>query len=170
MLQVLVTCHSDGTVRMLDAANGQVIAALQTGGLSQARCAPGGKLIVQRGRGDMICLDLRLVSASPSLQLVPWGGGSQRCVLWSSYPQGVQGRAETAPWSLAVPARGSVVAGQERGHSTMHLFDLATGAREGSHASWFCVKMMLHQSAGCAVSAQGFVAKEKPLCVRCTKE
>ena len=136
MLQVLVTCHSDGTVRVLDAASGQVIAALQTGGLSQARCAPGCKLVVQRGRGDMICLDLRLASASPSLQLVPWVGGSQRCVLWSSYPQGVQGRAETAPWSLAVPARGSVVAGQERGHSTMHLFDLATGARKSSHASW----------------------------------
>ena len=137
MLQVLVTCHSDGTVRVLDAASGQVIAALQTGGLSQARCAPGHKLVVQRGRGDMMCLDLRLASQSPSMQLVPGPVGS-RCVLWSSYPHGVQGRAETAPWSLAVPARGSVVAGQERGHSTMHLFDLDTGAREGSHASWFC--------------------------------
>ena len=137
MLQVLVTCHSDATVRVLDAASGQVIAALQTGGLSKARCAPGSMLVVQRGRGDMMCLDLRLASQSPRIQYVPWLVGS-RCKLWSSYPQGVQGRGETAPWSLAVPARGSVVAAQERGHSTMHLFDLATGAREGSHANWFC--------------------------------
>ena len=128
--QVLVTCHSDGMVHMLDAASGEVVAALLTeGGRPQARCAPGGKLVIQRDGGDVMCLDMRLASASPSVQVMPWA--ARRCVLWSTFPRGVQGRAKTAPFSLAVPARGSVVAAQERSRSTMHLFDLATGARRG---------------------------------------
>ena len=133
-LQVLVTCHSDGRVCVLDAASGEAVARLQAGGAQTVRCAPGNKLVTLGG-GLLACYDLRLLASSPSAGPAdkPWGACASasraacaHCacrVLWS-------GVLAPVPGSLAVPARGSVVAVQDREYSTMQLYDL-TGAETG---------------------------------------
>lgn len=139
-----MTCHQDGTTCVLDATAGAVVGRVKCGHAPVASCGPGGELVTSVPFGGILaCHDMRMLGSGPpadSAATVYMDGGSLSLsspgrrgacavrkvpgLVWARQEDALRGDGG----SVAVPARGSVVAFQQRLHG-LHLFDLATGAR-----------------------------------------
>ena len=140
-----MTCHQDGTTCVLDATVGAVVGRVKCGHAPIASCGPGVELVTSVPYGGVLaCHDMRMLGSGPpadsaatvnmmdgdSLSLSSPGRRGACAVrkvpglVWARQEDALRGDGG----SVAVPARGSVVAVQQRRHG-LHLFDLATGKR-----------------------------------------